>query len=998
MAIFLTTTGGLVLGPNGGIASAASEVVLDPPTAISSSAGDSFSIPDNTTDTSTITVFSLDAGDGDGTWSITADGFDPDAVELSASTGSSVNLNLSRDLTSGDITASLTVSVQYTGDTQGGGTLSKSVTIAVTDNTAEVELWSVDIDELESESGTDQPAYFGVPLGTSDWDPTTEVLKAYIGATQLHAQFAMVSSDKDGDGRSARVDFIMPTRTADTANTVVVKKAAGTQSAGTPITPEELATFINDNATGGDVRIAMTVSGTTYTASAKAFLDSDLTTYSAADPHLRGPWFTGPMASCYSGTVPFEDGSGNRTSDYLRAVYDVTGWKKADGTIVAVEVHAEIYNSAFDPASWGDVVWTSMVLEYGDGTDIEAYSSTSSSSDDPDRGVAYARSGFAFEDVYIGVSGAVKGGWEPAHETSSGRLQKVMDAKWAFDSYVPASAATSLIEGMETTLNSNPVNPFRSKGNHEKYNMGDTGARFEIGWLTHAQIYATLSYSATARFVIKRNAREALHIPWQYIDQDTGLYATKTRDGGLANATTDYTTTPSPNNTPWSPGPAHMPFDMALPYILFAKPWMVRAMHAQTLFIWLRANWGTGDGRRLFVADQDRGSAWRVRTVSLTIACTPNDVGAGLTGWSRSDMQEWFDAGAGTANDTELFGLYHGAKDSYWDASRTGAIPKSGWFDNDDPDNYRILYHGEDHPGRVWGMNYYAMAMALARKLNVGNADFDSLFDWFAEILPQYLGDSRWQWFMGLYTAAAPDFGDASYPLTKTEVFDHLASSLDVWAPAASHLVPVLITTMQTDFDTLGITGITPTWSSTDAVTLTLEGASAEDYFDGTASELVGRPVRLRGWAAAGADAIGFITSVTNSKTVVCDFQTNASAVDIDTGSHTSGTTINNGSTATDDQGRAYNTFYLPFPAEDAGWLSTTMLEQIGTAEYPSLVLAGLEAMADVGYHAANYEAWRDKCIDYEANRGRISDAEAFKTTGADAGDSSLEWRIKKVA
>jgi hypothetical protein len=840
-------------------------------------------------------------------------------------------------------------------------------------------LWNVDIVEQGSTARTSQPFSFGVPIGPGDFDSATQKIVVYDGETALaDAQFTCECADQAGDVRWVRIDGVLPALSSAETKTLSVKAESGSQAAGTPITAADLQAFINDNAAGGDVRVAMVVSGTTYTASVKAMLDSTKTAYAAAEPHYRGAYFAGPMASCYVGSVPLEDGGGARASDYLRVDFHVYGWKEtAGGAIVGAKVDAIVWNSAYDPAAFGDVAWTSMVLEYGDGTDIEAYTTAGGST-----GVAYARSRFKFDDLWVGLSGAEKGSWEAVHETESLKLQKVFDNQWMLDHWATSDNVSAKLASLKSGQDAVTLDPFRSKGVHVQYHMGNVGGRYEIGYLTQGQVMAACCWNDGARGLVNRAAREALHIPWVWRDQTTGVLVAPSKTS--ANINND--TSPSPNATPWWAGSnyldvGHQPNDHFLPAMLYGDFWLVEALHEGAHYAWMAITNGTGYNRRLSHGIQDRGAAWAMRSVTAAIALTPNALSADLTGWSRANWQSWMDAAVGTAGGTATSGFYHGAKSYYWDATQAGAIPVSGYFDNDDPDSFRWLYHSSDRIMRQWGAAFYLHQMAWGKKLNIGNGDHTSWLEWLTRLHEQFLEDPRYQWLLGYYK----DLGDrpsiGHYPRNKDEAFRDLTVSFAIYQEP----YPVLRTYTEADMANLGITGATATWSATTAVTLALTGASAVDYFEHTADATYFTrarpcPIKLVGWGAGGADAIGKITSVANGKTVVVDFQADADCVDIDTGARSSGESI------------VPPNLFLPMPAKDASWLGGETILGASNNDYTLMMLGALEALADVGYNTGTYAANRAKLVAWLHAAGQIASPTVFPSSTDDA---TPEWWFK---
>lgn len=866
-------------------------------------------------------------------------------------------------------------------------------------------LWNVDIVEGATTARTNQPFSFGLPLGPGQFDSATQKIVVYDGETALaDAQYTCECVDQDGDGRWVRVDGIIPSLSSGGTKTLSVKAESGSQSAGTPITAADLQTFINANATGNDVRVAMVIGGTTYTASVKAMLDATKTTYSAAEPHYRGAFFAGPMASCYVGSVPLEDGSGNRASDYLRVDFHAYGWKTG-GAIVGAKIDAIVWNSAFNPVGgWSDVAWSALRVEDGSGGVVEGYTSTSSTANDPNRGVAYGHSRFMFDPVWVGLSSAEKGSWEALHETTSGKLQKAIDAKWLIDTYNTSAIVSSQIGTWKTGLDGNGINPFRSKGNHVLYNQGSTGPRYEIGYLTQGQNYAVAAWSSSdARHVVRQNARESLHIPWFYVDHETGVLLDIVAKPS-ESIFTETKPTKVGGGTPWAIDAGHHPCDHILTAMLDGDFWCVQALQAVAHGIWTQINFGTGYNKRLATGLQDRGAAWAMRSVGAALALTPNAQPAGLTGMSRANLQGWLDATCGIAGDVITFGSYHGAKNQCWGTP----TPASGAFDNtvSPPDCFRwVPQDGHNNgagqnPMRIWGAAYYATALSWMNRLKVGNADFNSYFAWMNDFFEQFLQDPRWALVSAMYGRLGMPTDVSTYPMSVDAVLSEMARTLTqennkTGGPPDSNL----FVTGSHDFGLLGITGVTFTYSAMNAVTVHLEGASAIDYFTDPSSTWftagLGAVVAIPNQGVAIASwpdyAAGHITSVVNGKTVVVDFQTRATvngstdwANEIDPAQVPSGTTL------TPDEVR------LPAPDKTASWLAThgNLLIGVWSNEYPPAVLGAIEALAGEGINTDVIADRRAKLRGLLVEKGRIADAVNFPTVG----DGNIDFFFKGAA
>lgn len=630
----------------------------------------------------------------------------------------------------------------------------ENITLTVFDPAA-AQLYTVGIlDTQESGARTNVPWMAGVPLKTGfvagSTDSAGNTLAATIGGSATNIGIGARCTDRSGKLTYAVVGGVLPSLASGGTTTVVVNTAAGSDPAGTAITWADVLAAQNHLAQTWNLMVEVDAGGVTYVANPRTMATTD-TTYSVGAPHYHGTFISSPHITCFSFTVPLKDGSANLLNDQLRARFDVYAWKVDAGAVgggnpiiaIRADVELDMGSWAISPRVSPEV--TAIRVKNHAGTVIQTYTGS------PTFYLhSYAAADLGLLDgVWWSNTADERGGWEVIPENVGGRIDYHVATGWSIQSSHTAALVTDTMTAINSTWGSAIDLPFNWTGSNFA-NQGSGSIRPEINLVHSIEVYAWASWTtAIHRAMAKRNFSAALTQPLRYV-----LSGRPLDPGGTEAAHKIYNATQlvSPSVAyKIALDSAHAPFDGFYLYLIYGRLKYLRHMQFAANRAWVAVDEGVGYDRRLLVAGQTRLSAWNLRTFSLTAAATPDDMTYPI-GTPRQEYYTLLDHQNGTANNASSYGRYHGTKNEYWDASRAGAVPLSGTFDNDDPNNARYIHTGI-MIGPAFQWQYMCLAQGAARRLNVLNADGLSWFEWWASAFKHIQEVPHSDWLSEMYNA-----------------------------------------------------------------------------------------------------------------------------------------------------------------------------------------------------------------------------------------------------
>lgn len=625
-------------------------------------------------------------------------------------------------------------------------------------------------DTLAAGARTDVPFFFGVPLLTGGTDtPGTGAslssLRATVGGVSQNIGVGARCVTQSNALSYAIVGGVLDSLPSGGTQNVVVSTVQDSDPSGTGITWADVLAATNASAQTWNCTVQIDSGGVTYTADPRTVTTSN-TTYSASGPYYSGQWIDTPHFAAFSVNVPFLDGSNNRVNDKLRCRFDVYAWKKQSGPIsgsnpiIAIMAEPEI-----EIASWNEAVTGTActALRVRDHTATAVNTFTGSPTFTL---FGYGATDMGLNGIWWSNTTANRGGWEPIHQNTNGRLDFLFDRGWLLPMSLTKPLVNRTVTGFaslpsfNTQLNAQSTLPMQAAGIRNASQVAG-GAWPYINLIHQAELFAAHSWDdATARSVARRNASRALHQRQRF--GRNGLLLDMASADGTRSIPAGAAPVATLGAPPSIPDQAHKDYSGFLLWLLEGRLKWLRHLHYDAQYMWAETDGLAGVNRGLFASGGGQGRGrmgWSVRNFVCTVAATPNTLPATTTGWTRSLMQTMMDNSCGTANQVVTPGLlvYSGTKDEYWDASRPGAITPNNRYDNDDPENARWLFQtGTNGFGlrdtNIFAMNFAVLSHAQGSRLNVFNADGISQRDWVFEAYvrmvtnPQADGMIEWYW------------------------------------------------------------------------------------------------------------------------------------------------------------------------------------------------------------------------------------------------------------
>ncbi len=775
---------------------------------ISSSAGSTLSLASNAT-AAPLTTLSLSSGTG--SWSITTNTAGNKLALGSPTTGAaSVDVNV--PAANGSTDGAQAVQVQCVVDGS-GAVVTWSATVQFTAASGVQTMTISVVDELAAGARTDVPYLVRLPWstgGTSVSAATTDSAGTTVSATVDGSPHTIGVGPRTvtlaGKLSGTVVGGVLASLSSGGSQDVVFSTAAGSDPSGTAITLADIV------ATGWNVSIEIISGGTTYTGNLNAATVSD-TTYAAANPHYRGAYISTPILACHVISVPIKSSGGARLNDELRLQGHVYAWKTGTGAVGGGNpVIAIMTDVSLDYGSWNKAQScpqvTSVILKDAAGTAVKTYTGSWYLH-------AYTHSDLWQDAVWWSNTGAARHGVRCDHPNSAGYLTVLTDNGHALPSQHNAAVLDPRIATWKSALDSHSFKPCNSQlfALHQE-TQGDTGGRPDIGVVHGTELPLAYRNTADGRDVQRRTFGLGMHLPYVCRDPATGIIPDIEGTAAGQYAYGGENKPAATNGTTISLDIGHGPMEGYLPAVLTGRLKFIEECHFRAFSVWAALPFGSGLTRRWLTDGQARESAWSIRNMTMALAVTPNAMGAGITGWTRSLMQTLVNKATGDADGAFVFN-YHGAKNEYWDASQPGAIPLSGRFDNDDPDNFRFWFQNSYYL-LPWQDFYCLMALVQAERMGVLNSDGVSLTDWTIDQVHRWFDSQYSDLLVDNYRPVRTNVG--TFPKTLARAFRDTSAGLTGDEYDGRFVV--------------GLTSYTVNAATPSAVTIQLNGASVPAWFE----------------------------------------------------------------------------------------------------------------------------------------------------------------------
>ena len=614
------------------------------------------------------------------------------------------------------------------------------------------------VDTLSAGARTNVPFLLGVPLRTgwagnaSPFANTT--LTARVGATPIPIGVGARCKDRDGNLTFAVIGGILPSLPSGGATTLTVETATGSGASGTLITWSDVLAAQNHLSQSWTCTVEVVVDGTTYVADPRTVLATH-TTYSHATPHYLGKFIDTPYVACFSMTVPLLSSGGARVNDKLRARFDVYAWKAQPGPVGSGNpIIAILCDPEIEIASWNSPVDGTLAsavrVRNHTGAAIAEWTGSIQLR-------AYAAADFNLRGVWWSNTAAERGGWDlvPTPDAQGRPAQH-----YATGHLLPTTATAAVFQaqlnGFTTTINSQSTVPMNYLGEHAS-SQPATGGRPDINVMHDVEAMCMMEWNnASRRALAHRNFSSALHQGIRLLVDGAWLDIT----GAQKSHTWNNRPAPISGGELIQVDVAHHPMDGYWFYLVYGRLRYLRHMHFLHQKNWAQLGGPAGLRRQIFTQWQPRGAAWCLRTAAMVAATTPEDFPATL-GWTKALQNALLDEQCGTMDyvynlESDGSRNYHGVKAEYFDTSRPGQITANNRYNNSpNSDTARYIITGNGSLSPSFMLGYMLLAMCLARRLRVLNADGEAWIDWLFKgyrdemLTPYYDWAVTSYWFFG---------------------------------------------------------------------------------------------------------------------------------------------------------------------------------------------------------------------------------------------------------